>query len=125
MARRVVSVVRGDGAGVWSSASSLEANAYAVAEDIDLTLVLRGAGCELAIAALGATDEVLAGHSLAARTGGQDLRALLESGVPVVVDGACLAANGLAVDQLLDGVRVVQHDDVLDLLVDADAVVGW
>ena len=113
MARRVVSVLGGSGDGSRMTDPALEANAYAVAEDVHLALVLRAAGVELA------------GVGLPPMAAGQDLRGLLESGVEVHVDGPSLAARGLRAADLLDGVRVVEAGDLADLLRDADAVLVW
>lgn len=125
MARRVVSVLRSSPASPRPDDAALEANAYAVAEDVDLSLVLRGAGVELAQRRSALPVEQLAGRMLPDPAGGQDLRALLESGVPVYVGAACVAELGLEPDDLLEGVRIVDAAALAALLRDADAVLTW
>jgi intracellular sulfur oxidation DsrE/DsrF family protein len=125
MARRVVSVLHAPSGAPRPSEAALEANAFAVAEDIDLTLLLRGGGVEYAqrLPDLPLLD--LAGHPLPDAAAGADLRGLLESGVAVVVGADCLDAVGLTPADLLDGVRVVAPAEVADLLRTADAVLTW
>lgn len=125
MARRVVSVLRSSAASSRQSDAALEANAYAVAEDVTLSLVLRGAGVELAQRRSARPVEQLAGRTLPDPAGGQDLRALLESGVAVYVGDACLSELGLQTDDLLDGVQIVDAAALAALLRDADAVLTW
>lgn len=125
MARRVVSVLRGPCGAARTSDPALEANAYAVAEDVHLTLVLRGTSVELAVAQASAVPVTLAGVGLAPLAASQDLRGLVESGVAVYADEASVAACGLSEGELLEGVRVVGHAELADLLRDADAVLGW
>jgi intracellular sulfur oxidation DsrE/DsrF family protein len=126
MARRVVSVLRGPcGAAARTSDPALEANAFAVAEDVDLTLVLRGASVELAVAGARPVPVTLAGRSLPPLAASQDLRGLVESGVEVHVCRASLEARGVEPDDLFDGVRVTDADALADLLRAADAVLAW
>jgi predicted peroxiredoxin len=125
VARRVVSILRSSPASPRPSDAALEANAFAVAEDVDLSLVLRSAGVELAQRRSALPVEQLAGTTLPDPAGGQDLRALLESGVPVYVGDACVAELGLDSGDLLEGVRIVDADALAALLRDADAVLTW
>lgn len=125
MARRVVSVLHGAAGAPRADDAAVEANAYAVAEDIDLVLLLRGRGVELAQVRAGVAPPNLAGVALPDPSAAADLRGLVESGVPVYVGGDCLAQLGLAADDLLEGVRVVDADAVADLLRHADAVLAW
>lgn len=125
MARRVVSILRSSPASPRPSDAALEANAFAVAEDVDLSLVLRGAGVELAQRRSAVATELLAGRVLPDPAGGQDLRALLESGIAVYVGDACVAELGLDAADLVDGVRVVDAAALAGLLRDADAVLSW
>jgi intracellular sulfur oxidation DsrE/DsrF family protein len=126
MARRVVSVLRGPcGAAARTSDPALEANAYAVAEEVSLTLVLRGASVELAVAGARAVPVELAGAALPPLAASQDLRGLVESGVAVHACGASLRARGIPLDALLRGVRVAEADDLAMLLRQADAVLAW
>lgn len=125
MARRVVSLVRSAPAALRTSDPALDANTYAVAEDLDLVLVLRGPGLELALAAGEVRPEDIAGVTLPPGAGGQDLRGLVESGVRVVVDGDDVAAAGLTGRDLVDGVAVLAGTDVARLIGDADGVLVW
>lgn len=126
MARRVVSVLRGPcGAAARTSDPALEANAYAVAEEVSLTLVLRGASVELAVAGARAVPVELAGAALPPLAASQDLRGLVESGVPVHACGASLRARGIPPDALLAGVQVAEAEDLASLLRHADAVLAW
>ncbi len=124
MARRIVSVLRGAAGVPRPSDAALEANAFAVAEDLDLSLVLRGRGVELA-QQHGDAPLTLAGHALPNAASASDLRGLVESGVPVYVGSDCLAQLGLAPDDLLAGVRIVDATAIADLLQGADAVLAW
>ncbi|HEY8339113.1 MAG TPA: DsrE family protein [Egibacteraceae bacterium] len=125
MARRVVSLVRSGPQALRSTEAVLEANAYAVAEDVDLTVVLAGAGVELAIAAGEVRPGTLAGVPLPPAASGQDLRGLLESGVGVLVVDADLQAQGLRREDLVEGVEVVDGAAVADALRTAEAVLTW
>jgi intracellular sulfur oxidation DsrE/DsrF family protein len=125
MSRRVISVLRAPGASPRISDPALEANAFAVAEDIDLSLVLRGRGVELAQLRPDVHPDVLAGQTLPDAAGGRDLQGLLESGVAVYVAGTCLAERGLSAADLLDGVRVTEPIEIARLLRAADAVLTW
>lgn len=125
MARRVVSVISGPTQALGTREPVLEANAFAVAEDVDLQLVLRGAGVEMAVAQPSRGPNELAGTPLGAQAPGQDLRALIESGVAVHVDADALTAHGLGVEDLVPGAHPVARDDAHELLRTADAVLTW
>lgn len=125
MARRVTSVIRTPPAALRASDPALEANAYAIAEDVELRLVLRAAGVELALA-LGQTRAVeLAGVVVSPPATGQDVRGLVESGIRVVVLDEDLQARGLTPDDLVAGVEVVDFAALAALLAETDAVLGW
>lgn len=125
MVRRVVSLVRSGPQALRSTEAVFEANAFAVAEDVDLTVVLAGAAVELAIAAGEVRPGELAGVALPPAASGQDLLGLLESGVGVLVADADLQARGLAADDLVAGVEVVDGAAVADVLRRAEAVLTW
>lgn len=125
MARRVVSVLRGPAGAARASEPALEANAYAVAEDVDLVLVLRRAGLELAIVRGEVPSETVAGVGLPPYAAGQDLRGLIESGVGVYALDADMATLGLDAGDLVEGLRVVDAAAYSRLLRDADAVLWW
>jgi predicted peroxiredoxin len=125
MARRVVSVLRSAPSALRSTDPALEANAYAVAEDIDLTVVLRADAVEFAVAGGEVPPALLAGVPLPPAAGGQDLRGLVESGVRVLVDRDALAARGIGTDHVVRGVEVVGPDEIFTVLSDAEGVLTW
>ena len=125
MARHVVSVLRCGPAALRSADPVLEANAYAVASDLDLTVVLRGDAVELAVAGGEIAPADLAGTQLPPSAGGQDLRGLVESGVAVCAAAADVAHRGLDASGLIDGVHLADQAELDELLRTAEAVVAW
>ncbi len=125
MARRIVSVLRAVPGAARAVDPALEANAFAVAEDVDLQVLLRDAAVTLAVAGAEIPPAHLAGVPLPAASPGHDLRALLESGIHVHADAASLARLGLTADDLVPGVAVVDDAAQARLLRDAQAVVVW
>lgn len=125
MARRVVSLLQGVSGALLATEPALEANAYAIAEDVELTLVLCGPAVELAVAGGEVAPGELAGVALPPAASGQDLRGLIESGVEVLVTDGGLARLGLAHDDLVTGVSVRDDDALAEVLRTADAVLGW
>jgi intracellular sulfur oxidation DsrE/DsrF family protein len=125
MARRVVSIMSGAPAVISPVDPVLEANVYAVAEDVDLTVVLRGAAIEYAAQIAAAPPATLAGHPLPNARCATDLRGLLESGVPVYVDADSAGRQGLRAADLVDGVHLAEPDRLSELLRGADAVLHW
>jgi hypothetical protein len=125
MARRVVSVLTGPPAVMAPEDPVLEANVYAVAEDIDLTLLLRGGAIEYAVVTGETPAITLAGHRLPNARCARDLRGLLESGVAVYVDAVSAAHQGLDVDALIPGVGIADAHQQSKMLRTADAVLHW
>lgn len=125
MARRVVSVLQGVAGALLPTEPALEANAYAVAEDVDLTIVLRGPAIELAVAGGEVRPGELAGVALPPAASAQDLRGLVESGVEVLVTAAELERVGLGAGDLVDGITLGGEETLTDLLRSADAVLCW
>lgn len=125
MARRVVSVIRSLPGAVRGVEPSLEANAYAVAEDVDLTVVLRDAAVELAVDGAEVKPDSLAGQALPAAAAPHDLRGLLESGIAVHVHAASVTARGIRAGDLVSGVAVSDDSALAALLRSADAVLTW
>jgi intracellular sulfur oxidation DsrE/DsrF family protein len=125
MARRIASLLRNAPGALRSTDPALEANAYAVAEDVDLTVVLRGNAIEFALAGSEARPSTVAGVALPPAAGSQDLRGLLESGVRVVVDAGALTARGVDHSQLIPGVDVADDDEIATVLADAEGVLTW
>jgi intracellular sulfur oxidation DsrE/DsrF family protein len=125
VARRVVSLLRAGPGALRPMEAVLEANAYAVAEDVDLTLVLLSSAVELAIAGGEARPGELAGVGLPPAASAQDLRGLVESGVGLLVSAEALAVLGLQLADLVEGARVVDEVAIAEVLHEADAVLTW
>ncbi len=125
MARRVTSLLRRPPGALRSTDPALEANAYAVAEDVDLTIVLRGDAVEFALAGSEARPSRVAGVAMPPAAGSQDLRGLVESGVRVVVDAAAVSARGVQAGQLIAGVQVADDQEIAAVLADAEGVLTW
>lgn len=125
MVRRVASVVRSAPLALRGVDPMLEANAYAVAEDVDLTVVLAGPAVELAAAGGEVGPREVAGVPLPPAARDQDLRGLLESGVPVYVTADDLARAGLGPGDVVPGVQVVDARRIAAVLRLADAILAW
>ena len=125
MARRIVSIVRTAPGALRATDPALEANAYAVAEDLDITVVLRADAVELALAGGEVRPAQIAGVALPPAAGGHDLRGLVESGVRVLVDRAALDARGITDGDVVRGVEVADADRIFAVLSDAEGVLSW
>lgn len=125
MARRVVSLLRSPPGALRATDPALEANAYAVAEDVDLTVVLRGDAVDFALAGGEARPAQIAGVALPPAAGSQDLRGLLESGVRVVAEAAALSARGIDEGDLVAGVSIADDTEVIRILTGAEGVLTW
>ncbi|HSJ46398.1 MAG TPA: DsrE family protein [Euzebyales bacterium] len=125
MARRVVSILTAAPAAMSPHDPVLEANVYAVAEDVDLTVLLRGVAIEYAAASGAVPEARLAGVPLPNARCARDLRGLLESGVLVYVDAVSAAHQGLDADALISGVTIADAAEQSELLRTADAVLHW
>lgn len=125
MARTVVSLVRTPPTAARATEPALEANAYAVAEDLDVRLVLAGDAVELALTGGEVRPGEVAGVALPPAASGQDLRGLIESGIDVHAVAADLQARGIAPSALVDGVTPLDGAGLAALLREADAVVTW
>lgn len=123
--RRVVSLVRGHPVALRGIDPVLEVNVYAVAEAVDLAVVLAGPAVELAIEGGQVLAGEVAGVTLEPAAHDQDLRGLLESGVAVYIDHADLDRLGLGPGDLVPGIRVVDAATVADVLRDAESVLAW
>lgn len=121
MITRVLSVLRGADAGAARATDpALAVNAFAVAEDIELTLVLKSHGVELALAAARCEPEPIAGVAVPAARPGTDITALVDSGVRICAVAEDLADRGLGPGDLLDGVEVVPEADLAGMIVEHD-----
>lgn len=125
MARRVVSLLRSPPGALRTTDPALEANAYAVAEDVDLTVVLRGDAVDFALAGGEVRPAQIAGVGIPPAAGSQDLRGLVESGVRVVAEAAALRARGIHAADLIAGVHLADDDEVIRILTDAEGVLTW
>ena len=125
MARRVVSLLRSAPGALRATDPALEANAYAVAEDVDLTVILRGDAVEFALAAGEVRPSQLAGVALPPAAGGQDLRGLVESGVRVLVEAAALSERGIGQEHTVTGVHLAGDEQIARVLAEAEGVLSW
>ena len=107
MPTRVLSLLRGADAGAARAADpALDLNAYAVAEDVELTLVLKDAGVELGLEHATARPGSVVGVEVPAAEPATDLLALLGSGVSILAVTEDLAARGLDPGELLPGIDI-------------------
>jgi intracellular sulfur oxidation DsrE/DsrF family protein len=121
MPTRVLSLLRGADAGAARAADpALDLNAYAVAEDVELTLVLKDAGVELGLERAAAKPGSVAGVEVPAAEPATDLLALLGSGVTVLAVTEDLAARGLDPSELLPGIDVVGEVELSGLVAVSD-----
>jgi len=125
MVRRVVSLIRWAPVALRGADPVLEANAYAVAEAVDIVLVLRGVAVELAVAAPAVEGPDPAETGLPQPISDLDLVGLLESGVEVVVAAEDLARVGLTAADLVAGVQVADAPALAAVLRTAEAVLTW
>lgn len=125
MSARVVSVLRSAPLFLRGVDPVLEANAHAVAEAVDIALVLTGPAIELALAGAEAPTRAVGGVTLPPTARDQDLRGLVESGVAVYAAEADLTRLGLVAADLVAGVRLADADTIAAVLRDAEAVLCW
>jgi intracellular sulfur oxidation DsrE/DsrF family protein len=121
MPTRVLSLLRGADAGAARPADpALDLNAYAVAEDVDLTLVLKDAAVELGLEGASSSPGAIAGIDVPVAEPATDLTALLGSGVAVLAVIEDLAARGLDPAELLPGIDVVDERTLAGLVAEHD-----
>lgn len=126
MVTRVLSILRSADPGAARPADPvLDLNAYALAEDVELTLVLKVAGVELGLAGVHSRAATVGGLEVPAPAPGDDLRALLASGVRVVAVEEDLIARGIEAADLLDGIEVLAEVELGSLLVGNDVELTW
>lgn len=126
MVTRVLSVLRSADPGAPRPADPvLDLNAYALAEDIELCLVLKAAGVELAVAEAHVRSATIAGIDVPAAVPERDLKALLASGVRVLAVEEDLTARGLTDAELLPGIEVLAEPDLAALLIEHDVTLTW
>lgn len=125
MRTRVLSFVRGADAGSARTADpALDLNAFAVAEDIELTLVLKDHGVELALAEAQFHPADVADVAVPWADPSTDIRALADSGVRVCAVAEDLAIRGLSDARLVDGVEVVEESGVNSLIAEHDVTLS-
>lgn len=121
--RRVLSILRGADAGAARTADpALDVNTYAVADDVELTLILKDRGVELGLRGAACHPEAIAGVDVPAAVPATDLTALLASGVEIVAVTEDLEARGLTPTDLVDGIGTVAATDLPDLLLAHDVL---
>ncbi|MDP9022833.1 MAG: DsrE family protein [Actinomycetota bacterium] len=126
MVTRVLSVLRNADPGAPRAADPvIDLNAYALAEDVELTLVLKAAGVELGLAGAHVRPATIGGLDVPAATAEYDLRALLASGVRVLAVEEDLAARGLGAADLVDGIETVPEAALAPLLTEQDVTLTW
>ena len=125
MARTLVSLLRRAPGAPRGSEPSLEANAYAVSQDVDLTVVLLEEAVRLAIAGAETRPGRIADATFPPSAPAHDLRALLESGIPVLAHDRAIASRGLTPDDLVAGVEVVSDARIAGTMAQADGVLTW
>lgn len=117
----VLSIVRGADAGAARTADpALDANAYAIANDVDLTLVLKDRGVELGLDTVCGERVPLRGLAVPAARPGVDLRALLDSGARVHAVLEDLQARGIAPESLIPGIQQIREADLGALITSHD-----
>lgn len=125
MVTRVLSLVRGADAGAARAIDpALDVNAYAVADEIELTLVLKDRGVELALDDAIFHADPIAGVEVPAAAPATDLRALLASGVRVLAVRDDLVARGLGLDDLVDGIEEVESGELSRLIIEHDVTLS-
>lgn len=117
MPTRVLSLLRGSDAGAARALDpSLDLNAYAVAEDIELTLVLKDAAVELGLTGVACHPLTVAGIDVPAAQPKTDLQALLGSGVRVLAVTEDLTSRGIDPGELLEGIDLVDERGLAELV---------
>lgn len=121
MVTRVLSIVRSSEPGAARSADpALDLNTYAVAEDVELTLVLRDRGVELALANVADHRASIAGVEVAAARPADDIAALLASGIRVLAVDRDVTVRGLLASDLVAGTEVVDEAALAGLIASHD-----
>ncbi len=126
MVTTVLSILRSADPGAPRIADPvLDLNAYALAEDVELTLLLKAAGVELGVAGAHVQAAAVGGVEVPAAAAEHDLRALLASGVRVLAVEQDLVARGLSAGDLVDGVAPVPESRLTELVREHDVILTW
>ena len=99
---------------------ALDANAYAVADEVELTLVLKDGGVELALDGVCCDGANLRGVALPVTEPARDLRALIASGVRVFAVAEDLVVRGVDASALVSGVEPLSEADLAHLIATND-----
>lgn len=125
MTTSVLSILRGaDSGSPRENEPALDVNAYAVADEIDLTILLAGIGVELALARADRHPISIAGVAVPTASPDTDLQALLASGVQVLATASDLDRRGLTVDDLVPGVEAVDDTRIATLIAAHDVTLS-
>lgn len=117
----MLSIVRGADAGAARSADpALDTNTYAIADEIELTLVLKDRGVELGLAGACCDQGMLGGLAIPVAEPGVDLRALIASEVRVYAVAEDLAARGIDPSSLVAGIDPLSEAELAHLLIQHD-----
>jgi intracellular sulfur oxidation DsrE/DsrF family protein len=125
MPRRLVSLVRHAPGAPRGSEPALEANAYAVTHDVDLTVVLLADAVRLAVAEAETRPRTIGGAPFPPAAPAHDLRALLESGIAVLAHDEGLRRQGIDPRDLLAGIAVADDAEIAAAIADAQGVLTW
>jgi hypothetical protein len=121
MATRVLSILRGAEAGAARAADpAVDTTAFAVADDVELTVVLKDRAVELGLAGTRCQATPLAGIDVPVAEPATDLRALLGSGIRVLAVTEDLTTRGLRLGALLAGIETVAEAELAGLIVSHD-----
>jgi hypothetical protein len=99
---------------------ALDTNTYAVADEIDLTLVLKDGGVELALDGVCCDGANLSGVALPVTEPARDLRGLIASGVQVYAVSEDLAVRGIDTSVLVSGIEPLSEADLAGLIATND-----
>lgn len=115
--RQVLSLVRDARVGALRhDEPALDTNAYAVVDEVDLTLVLKDDGVELALDGACCEGTQLAHAVLPVTEPARDLQALLACGVQVYAIEEDLARRGLATGDLIEGIIPIPETELAQLV---------
>jgi hypothetical protein len=121
MTTRVLTILRGAEAGAARSADpAVDTTAFAVADDIELTVVLKDRAVALGLGGTRCHAAPLAGVDVPAAEPATDLRALLASGIRVLAVAEDLAVRGLRPAALLAGIEPLAEAELARLIAGHD-----
>lgn len=118
---KVLSIVRdADVGAARRDDPALDANAYAVADEVELTLVLKDRGVELALDGICCDGANLRGVAVPVTEPARDLRALIASDVRVYAVAEDLEVRGIATSTLLAGIEPLAEAELAGLIATND-----